>query len=133
MFGDVHLSAVRDHLNLLTAITDGCSRCSKFSLLVFERFLPDPILRILFGHFPAQRFLLFSKRPLDGSLFGRVGGALRGIVMEAFLNLFGQLRKIDFRDSRAANQHKTVGFDSANRDVFVLFPVNCFEVVSKGD
>jgi hypothetical protein len=53
--------------------------------------------------------------------------------MKTFLNLFRQFGEINFRDSRFADEHNAVGFDSADRDVFVFFPVNSFEVVSEGD
>jgi len=66
-------------------------------------------------------------------LFGRVCGGLRGIVMKTFLNLFRQFGEVDFRDSRFADEHNAVGFDSANRDVFVFFAVNRLEIVSEND
>jgi len=53
--------------------------------------------------------------------------------MKAFLNLFRQFGEVNFRDSRTADEHNAIGFDSADRDILVFFPVNHFEVVSEHD
>jgi hypothetical protein len=53
--------------------------------------------------------------------------------MKTVLNLLGQLGKINFRDSRFADQHNAVGFDSADLDVLVFFPINRFEIVSESN
>jgi len=53
--------------------------------------------------------------------------------MKAFLNLFGQFIEIDFRDSRFGFQNNAVGFDAADRDIFVFFAVNGFEVLGEND
>src|SRR5206468_2399007 len=91
MFVDVHLRAVRNHFNRLTAAGHG-SRAA-------------------------------------GSLCG-VSSGTRGIVMKTLLNFFRQLDEIKFRNSRSGSKHNAVRLDSANRNVFVFFPVNRFEIFS---
>src|SRR5213078_3935201 len=133
MFCDVYLCTVSDYFGLLAATSDDRSRCRQLSLLTCSWCVSRPITVFFFGQSPSQFRLLVLKGCLTGSLFGRVRGALRGIVLKTFLNLFRQLGEINFRDSRFTDEDNAVGFDSAYLNVFVFFPVNRFEVVTEGD
>jgi len=53
--------------------------------------------------------------------------------MKTFLNFFRELDEINFGDSRFAFEYNAIGFDAADRDVFVFFASNSLEVVSQGD
>ena len=51
--------------------------------------------------------------------------------MEPFLNLFGQFGEVNLGDCRFGFDHNAVGFDSANRGVFVFLAVQRREVVGQ--
>ena len=53
------------------------------------------------------------------------------IIMETFLNAFGQFSEVNFRDSRFAFEHNAIRFDSAYLCVFVFLPINRFEVIGQ--
>ena len=129
MLVDVHLRAVRNHFDLLSAGGDGRSACQNAILRGFGWFFSSPITVSFFGHFPLQFRLLHLIRCLAGSLLGRISGGVRGVVMKTLLNVFGQLDKINFRDSRFSFQHNAIRFNPANSRIFVFSPVDRLEVV----
>src|SRR5918996_3474890 len=87
VFGDVDRRAVRDYFDLFSAVGDDRSRRRKLILLVFGWVLSDPISVFFLGQFPPQFRLLILQGDLTGSLFGRVAGGLRRIVMKTVLDL----------------------------------------------
>jgi hypothetical protein len=64
-------------------------------------------------------------------LGGLHGSRVRRIVVKPFLNVFRQFGEINFQDSRFRFEHNAVGFDPADRRVFVFFAVNGFEVLGE--
>src|SRR5947207_15106717 len=49
--------------------------------------------------------------------------------MKTFLNVFGKLDEINFRDSRFGSEHNSVRFNPAYCDVLVFLPIDQFEIV----
>jgi len=133
MFGDVHLRAVRDHFDLLAATADDRSRCPKRIPLVFGRSLVRSnicfFLRPVSVVIPLAGFETLSDRQFVPPSMRRPSWHRN----ENFLNLFRQFREVNLRDSRTGYEHNAVGFNSADRDVFVFFPVNRLEVVHECD
>src|SRR5439155_12424716 len=87
-FCDVYLCTVSDYFGLLSATSDDRTRCWQLSLLTCSWCVSRPITVFFFGQSPSQFRLLDLKRCLTGSLFRRVRGGLRGIVLKTFLNFF---------------------------------------------
>src|SRR4029077_15396297 len=67
------------------------------------------------------------------SLLAGVCGRPLWVIPEAHLNVFRQLGEVDLRNTYTRNEHDAVRFDSPYCDVFIFFPVICFEVISADD
>lgn len=90
-------------------------------------------LRAVRNHFDRLAATSDGRRRLIDCLLRGVSRGNRGIVMKTFPNLFWQLDKINFRNSRLGSEHDAVGLDPAYRDVFVFFAANRSEIISEHD
>ena len=86
-----------------------------------------------------KRFRICDRRYptlwLGGRPFGRAlrCNGLRSTGKKPFLNVFREFNEVDLRNSRFGSKDEPVGFDTANRRVFVYLAIDRFEVLSHRD
>lgn len=92
-----------------------------------------PLLVSLFFLLLTGFFCLLSSGLLSSGLLGGVCRCFFGVIVKPFLNIFGQLGKIELGNTFLRDHNDSVRLYPPNRGVLVLFPVVSFEVVSYCD